>query len=812
MDFDANEYLSYFLQDAEEHLEIMTDALLALEESPDDPEGISQLFRVAHTLKSSSAMVGLGEISEFTHHVEDFLSEVRDGNRAADQALVTALFRCFDLLRVMLNAVQDGSWEEEKATLNEETAPALAQLRGEEVAEDEPTPSVQRAESKPDTGIAEELCAAWKDRQADGSHLYEASFTLQPDTPMPAARALLILNQIDNLGEILQSVPDVRSNDVVFGEGETLTFYLAAVSTKEDVHDQLENPYIDTLSVRDITDETEGRAPLDETAIPEGGLVATIRDAWNQRVVDGSRLYWGDLRLQPDTPMPAARALLVIQQLEELGDLIRCEPDVRNEEVDIEGQKFTFYVASTIAKEGIQEQVTIPYVESCTVRDITDEVESDTPKPETGKKTATPTAKTPAKKTKAAPAQRQEVARTQTVRVEINKLDTLLELVGELVIARGRVAELGRKIEENPSLDNASNLSEAIQNQGMILSQLQEAIMEARMVPVGNVLTRFRRLVRDLSMGVKKEVALVIEGEETELDKKVIDMIGDPLTHLIRNAIDHGLETPEVREEAGKPREGRLLLAAGREGNNVTLTVGDDGQGLNVEKIKSKALERNLATEEALEKMDENSIIQMIFMPGFSTAEKVTDVSGRGVGMDVVRRTIEELGGSVVVNTKIGEGSSFIIRIPLTLAIIQALLIEVGDECYALPISDVVEMLRLGKEDITTIEGRGEVIQVRGKVIPLVRLHDALDVPTQARKSGDSRIYVALVQQSNKVIGLVVDHNRGEQEIVIKSLGSDLESSPLLAGASILGDGEVVLILDTGRVIQYALGGKVEVS
>ncbi len=705
MDFDATEYLSYFLQDAEEHLEVMTEALLALEESPDDTEAISKLFRVAHTLKSSSAMVGLNEISEFTHHVEDFLSEVRDGSRVANEELVTALFRAFDLLKDMLEAVQAGTWETNKDEYVSQIDPAMAQLRGEEVEEQAPNREIGQGGPLLDLDAVK---ADWKARNEDGTHLFIINIELQPDTPMPGARAMILTQELQTVGTMISCVPDLTDPSVELEDGK-FALALSSVAIEDEIRDHLDSPYIEQFTLTEVgAEEPSKSAP--EVSTPEAVQAA------------------------PTTP-----------------------------------------------------------------------VEPEPAKPAVASEETKPSNAQSAQKT--APAPRAEVAKTETVRVEIGKLDKLLELVGELVIGRGQVAELGRRIASTPNSEDATDLIDAIQNQGMILTQLQEAIMDSRMVPVANVFTRFRRLVRDLSVSFKKDVNLVIEGEETELDKKIIDTIGDPLTHLIRNAIDHGLEMPEDRVANGKDRNGRLLLAAGREGNNVTLTVEDDGRGLNVARIKAKAIERGLTTPEAAEQMDENSIIQMIFQPGFSTAEKVTDVSGRGVGMDVVKRSIDELGGTVEVRSKAGKGSTFVIRLPLTLAIIQALLIEVGEECYAIPIGDVVEMLRITPDEITTIEGRGEVIRLREHVIPLIRLREALGSPIPV-SNGDERIYVAVVQQGRKTAGLVVDRTRGEQEVVIKSLGNEMQSSPLLAGASILGDGSVVLILDTGMVIREALNAK----
>lgn len=333
-----------------------------------------------------------------------------------------------------------------------------------------------------------------------------------------------------------------------------------------------------------------------------------------------------------------------------------------------------------------------------------------------------------------------------------------------------------------------------------VTTDLQAVVMKVRMVPVGQVFNRFPRMVRDLSRELNKEVNLIIQGEETELDRTVIDEIGDPLVHLLRNSIDHGIEHPAERQAKGKNAIGEIRLIARHEGNNVIIMVEDDGKGINPDVIKQKALEKGLITQSEADKMEPSEAIRLVFLPGFSTAETVTDVSGRGVGMDAVKTKIESLGGMVDVETKINEGSKFKIRLPLTLAIIQALLVKVCEEIYAIPLGAIDSTINVTSNDIKTIQNQ-EVILLRGQIIPIVRLANVLNVPNTCVHSQDE-LFVVIVHMGEHRAGIIVDTLIGQQEIVIKSLGKLLAGIKVIAGATILGNGQVALILDVGALKQ----------
>jgi two-component system chemotaxis sensor kinase CheA len=345
-----------------------------------------------------------------------------------------------------------------------------------------------------------------------------------------------------------------------------------------------------------------------------------------------------------------------------------------------------------------------------------------------------------------------------------------------------------------------TDLVETIEQMDRVTTDLQSVVMKVRMVPVGQVFNRFPRMVRDLSHGLNKEINLIIQGEETELDRTVIDEIGDPLVHLLRNSIDHGIEHPAEREANGKNPVGEVRLIARHEGNNVIIMVEDDGKGINPDIIKRIAIKKELITQVEADKMDPAEAVRLIFLPGFSTAEVVTDVSGRGVGMDAVKNKIESLGGMVDVETKINEGSKFKIRLPLTLAIIQALLVNVSEEIYAIPLGSIDSTININATDIKTVQNK-EVILSRGQIIPIVRLAHVLNIP-ETEKEEQEELFVVIVHIGEQRAGVIVDNLIGQQEVVIKSLGKLLAGIKVIAGATILGNGQVALILDIASLIQ----------
>ena len=403
----------------------------------------------------------------------------------------------------------------------------------------------------------------------------------------------------------------------------------------------------------------------------------------------------------------------------------------------------------------------------------------------------------------------------QTVRVPVERLDEIMDLVGELVLARNRLVQVtGNLTRERRSavgkaasleLDQLTMASEQIH---FVTSQLQEVVMRTRMLPIANAFKRFPRMVRDLAKESGKEVSLVLEGEETELDKSLLELIADPLVHLVRNAVDHGIEMPDEREKAGKPRKGTVVLSAAQEGNHVLISISDDGRGIDPERLKAAAVEKGLISAEEARGLSERDAYNLIFLPGFSTAKKVTGTSGRGVGMDVVKTNISRLSGQIEVESEVGKGTRFVVRLPLTLAITPALLAEVASEVLVIPLASVLETARLRDFTVVTLQGQ-RAMRLRDTVLPLIDLAQVLGLRDEPFGPDG---YAVVIGLANRRVGLVVDELLGQEEIVVKPLGEYLGKMPALAGATILGDGKVRMVLDVGDVLELARnGGPVQV-
>ncbi len=517
---------------------------------------------------------------------------------------------------------------------------------------------------------------------------------------------------------------------------------------------------------------------------------------------EGKSLYNITVYIQKDCLLKAARAFLVFRAVEALGQIIVNRPssqDIEDEKFELD---FSFCIATT---ESIDKIITA----AKSVSEIEDVVGETAVLPETNvqeEKTAAENAPAKAEAPKAAaqtapqtqapkkqtPA---KAATNRTVRVDIEKLDALMNQVSELIIAKNSLVSISST--EGGSMSN-QGFHEQIEYLERITTNLHESVMKVRMVPIESVVNKFPRMIRDLSRSLNKKMELYMTGEDTELDRTVVDQIGDPLQHLLRNSADHGLETAEVRAKRGKPETGSIFLNAYQEGNNVIIQVGDDGNGIDVEAVKAKAVERGVVTQEQADAMSQKEAVNLLFLPSFSMAKKITDISGRGVGLDVVKSNIEALGGDVEVRTVLGEGSTFTVRLPLTLAIIQALLVTIRDEKYAIALASITSIESIPAQDIKYVEAK-EVIHLRDSVIPLVRLNQVLDIEPQEEEPDN--LTVVIVRRGDQQAGLVVDDLIGQQEIVIKSLGKYINGNKLISGATILGDGEVALIIDANTLM-----------
>ena len=497
--------------------------------------------------------------------------------------------------------------------------------------------------------------------------------------------------------------------------------------------------------------------------------------------------------------LKAARAFILFQTLERYGEIIKSKPVVQ----DIEDEKFDFeFTVLVLSKEDeslfMRELNSVAEVEEVIIRSVGKKPTSidtvvDVPAVEEAAKEVATTAavekatETPDQKQNANAARKTQ----RTVRVDIDRLDVLMNLVGELIITK-------TQLEDTDSATRQQEYHEHLEYLERITTSLNDAVMKVRMVPVETVFNRFPRMIRDIAKDLNKEIELNMSGEETELDRTVIDEIGDPLIHLLRNSCDHGIEVLADRKSAGKSEIGKISLRAYQSGNNVIIEVEDDGAGINIEKVKTKAIERGLITKEAAAGLSQQQIVDFLFKPSFSTADRITGLSGRGVGLDVVKTKIEQLGGSVEVETQQGKGSKFIIKLPLTLAIYQALLVTVGGEKYAIPLSSIYQIYNWNADEVKMVQQQ-EIILLRNMVVPITRLANILDVP-DAQKKQQKQLKIVIVRKGEKLSGLVVDGVIGQQEIVIKSLGKLLTGIKPLAGATILGDGNVALIVDVNAI------------
>ncbi|MFZ5943109.1 MAG: chemotaxis protein CheA [Bacillota bacterium] len=651
-----SEYLNLFLEESREHLQILNQELLKLEQDAQNKDAVNEIFRSAHTLKGMSATMGFEKIAELTHKMENMLDELREDKFAFNPEIGEILFNCVDALEIMVENVAAKNVE------GYNISNLLNRLQNFD-------PSAEASLTTADYNKVELNDYdhhAIKTAQEKQLNSFQITVSIVPDCIMKAVRAFMVFNNLEKLGEIIKSIP----------------------------------------SVQDIEDE---KFDNQFTVI----LITTGKEAEVRKVIDQIS----------EVQITEIKALSTVY-----------EPKAQ---IDGEGTKIENPASS--------------------------EKEQDAKKQGGSNKIS------------------------QTVRVDIGKLDRLMNLVGELVINKTRLEQIFKT-------NDLTALNETAEQIDRISSDLQAVVMDVRMVPIEQVFNRFPRMVRDVTKELGKEINLIMEGKETELDRTVIDEISDPLVHLLRNSIDHGIESSAERQKKGKSPQGTLRLTAKQEGNSIVIMVEDDGQGLNVTAIKKKALEKGLFTQSQLEQMDENAIVNIIFSPGFSTASQITDLSGRGVGLDVVRSKIQALKGQVAVETREGQGTRFTIKLPLTLAIIQALMVKIGEEIYAIPLANINETTSIDLGEIKKVQDQ-EVMVLRNNVLPLVRLGKVLRVPNLENLT-DNELYVVVVKKNDKLLGLIVNELIGQQEIVISSLGKFLNGIPGIAGAAILGDGKVSLILD----------------
>ncbi|MCL9969506.1 chemotaxis protein CheA [Anoxybacillus kestanbolensis] len=668
---DMSQYLEVFIDESKEHLQTINEQLLELEKNPDDVAIVNEIFRSAHTLKGMSATMGFEDLANLTHQMENVLDAIRNEKISVTPELLDVIFRAVDDLEAMVVSISEGG--DGKRDVTE----VVAQLKQIEKGDVVAVP--QKSNSTYEQTYDEFEYTILKQSAEQGFHSYEVTIKLRSDCLLKAARVFMIFEVIEQIGEVIKSVPTVEMLEA----------------------EQFDDQFVVTVVTKVSQDELQKRIMK----------VSEVEEV-NVRSVDLRR------SVEQDKPL---------------------------------------------------EQKEEPKVEQKTVEQVVDKKQENQEEKATGKQVS-----------------------NKTIRVNIERLDVLMNLFEELVIDRGRLEQISREL-------NNPELHETVERMSRISGDLQNIILNMRMVPVETVFNRFPRMVRQLARDLGKKINLEIIGAETELDRTVIDEIGDPLVHLLRNAIDHGIETPDVRRAKGKPEEGTVKLKAYHSGNHVFIEIEDDGAGISREKVLKKAISKGIISEQNAANLTDKQVYELIFASGFSTADKVSDISGRGVGLDVVKNTIESLGGSVSIDSEEGVGSIFSIQLPLTLSIISVMLVEIQKEKYAIPLSSIIETAIVKKEDILHAHNQ-KVIDFRGKVVPLLFLKDIFEVPVV--KEDDDFLSVVIVRKGEKMAGLVVDSFIGQQEVVLKSLGNYLTSVFAISGATILGDGQVALIVDCNALIK----------
>ncbi|WP_134685623.1 chemotaxis protein CheA [Brevibacillus migulae] len=695
-DYDLSAYLGIFLDEVDEQLQVLDEQILCLEQNPDNQQTIQKIFRAAHTLKGSSATMGITPMKEVTHRLENVFDLIRNKQLTADVEVVNLVLNCIDYLKMLKEAILDGTIDEidideivqrldqvkESAGVSEDAVNRNGNMNNSgSASRDETWPLVQLDESQ--RSLTEAALAS-------DFKVLAVYVKIRDDALLKTARAFLVHNNLKEVGEIFASFPSVEIMEDEQKFSGSLVFLLVTQSQTQECM-QLVNQISDIETVHIDT-------------IHAGNL-----DQFCQ------------------------------------GTTIRMVHTDQEETRDQDGDEAEPTLAPRSQGEG-------------------------------------------------------KVKVQQTIRVDVDRLEKLMNLVGELVIDQTRLHDVRNRIINGDCSDsNMEVFGEITHHLSRVISDLQEGMMKTRMLPIEQLFNRFPRMIRDLAQKIGKEIDFIIEGKETELDRTLIEEIGDPLIHLLRNAVDHGIELPQERVRQGKPAKGTLYLRAAHQENHIVISISDDGKGIDPAKIKASAIKKGIYTQAEAEALTDREVLFSIFQPGFSTAEQVTDISGRGVGMDIVRSHIEKLNGMIDIETEIGKGTTFTVKLPLTLAIIRSLLVKMGSKTFAIPLTNVLEIIRFPLAEIKTIKHQSVGV-VRGRVLPLKRMHATLGCE-DAGQAG-KHLLVVVIGLAEKRVGLIVDRTLGSQEMVIKSLGSFLDNPPYLAGATILGDGEVGLILDVASIVK----------
>ncbi len=840
MSVDLSQFHQVFFEESFEGLDSMESALMELDPSAVDAETINTIFRAAHSIKGGSATFGFSIVADFTHVLETLLDEIRSDTRPIRQDDVDLFLQSVDCLRDLLSALQNEETPdaEQSATLGRAFEEILAQdpqspdYLSSSTEESQPqasAPSVEESSTSETNDIdsSEETDGPWRIRFIPGRDILRTG-----------NEPLRILRELEELGRtcvtpIVDSVPDYSALDP---EACYLGFDIV-------FRDRINKSQLDEV-FEWVVDESEleivlacHQAAVDSSLSDGDAAEAIESEVWSVSFKPGE-----DILRTGNEPLRIFRDLVEVGLLDvaaqvdslptwsllnpescylawQLNIDASCDESLINEAFEWVVDESDIVIARAADKGGVAKIAPVnldsnekdedaasspqsnhvnPQSDNVSTVETPDTIIDAASKPSSNASASDKSQLQMAGTPKPAPAKKTSSTESTSIRVGIDKVDTLINMVGELVITQSMLGALGSDFDIN----SLSKLREGLNQLEQNTRELQESVMRIRMLPISFAFSRFPRMVRDLGKRLNKNIHLELIGEQTELDKTVMEKIGDPLVHLVRNAIDHGIEQPEQRLEAGKSGTGTITLNAYHQGGNVVIEITDDGKGLDRSRIVAKAVESGMLQEKESHQLTDEQVYDMIFQPGFSTAQEVSDVSGRGVGMDVVRRNIQALNGSVEINSSVGRGSKITIRLPLTLAILDGQLVRVGGETYIFPLVSIVESLQSKDERISRVAGGCDVFQLRDEYVPIIRLHEVFNVEADTNSLDEALMVV--VECDGEKVGVVVDDLQAQQQVVIKSLEQNYQRVEGVSGATILGDGTVALILDIPGLVKLA--------
>jgi two-component system chemotaxis sensor kinase CheA len=772
LDPNNEELLKDFFSEAQMQVDTLEQNILVLENEGANKDAVDEIFRAAHTLKGGSATVEMMELSHFTHLVEDVLDAIRSDQLVVNEDVVDTLLSAIDVIKAMLGQRMEGAVYQEDTSqiegrLSELLPEGSARKKGGAKAAPKPAASapmpVAKAPAAPapaSGGLTEDELNELKESVDGGMPIYQITVKFDESSLMNTVGGIQVYAVLKNNGTILKTTPDFEQlyEDNFF---PAVDYYVATQQKPEDIKKSVILPDVSLdATVTDIS-KLSPAPKAAPAAKPAAAPVPAEKPAAPAAVAPAAA---------PAQKMSGGAAAEDAKKAgKEAGSILRVDSkridDLLNLVSETVITKATFNQISNQFNNMVVQlhEIESQYREK--IKDLFDSLPDYLESIQGGKS-------------------------VKDVRKEINE-------------SYGDIFSLFDGFEASFKT-NMGKFRSTSQNLGRITGELQEGVMRIRMVPISQIFSRFPRLVRDLSKSLNKKINLVIEGEETELDKSVIEDLLDPIMHSVRNSIDHGIESAEDRKAVGKPEEGMVLLKATNEGNMIVIEISDDGKGIDVEAVKAKAVDRGLISPNKV--LTDVEAFNLIFEPGFSTAKQITSISGRGVGLDVVRRSIDKLNGTVTVFSEKGKGTKFTIKLPLTLAIIQGLLVRVGQEIYSIPITSVIESLRIKPEEIKRIDNY-EVFNIRNDVISLLRLNRLFGIKTEEQNDYN---FIVIVGTAEKKMGFMVDSLIGEEDVVIKPLRDQFTNSPGIAGASILGDGSVSLIIDVSQLLELGLKKEIE--